>query len=225
MKCVSCSIDVSANFVAAISDNRCPACGQQLLDGAEYQKLFALRKQLVPLELGIDSNTLTKISAAIISKFDLWPKGVDGPGPAPALVEEEEGPDLPVEAPNNKIKPIVPKSAKQAENLVRERMPNLSFEEDGDDVDFAEYEESMSPEEEAALIKEFGLDKGDVATSMSIIDDKRVQADKDLLGMFDDQELTGSDEHSAYADRINRAKALSQTANKFGIKPVKPHSR
>jgi len=231
MKCVSCEIEVSPNFVAAISDNRCPACGGQLMDGSEYKKLFALKKQLVPLDLGIESDTLVKISAAILSKFDLWPRDIT------ASTSVEEGDDSLEEAPQieepiaptsigtapKKMKPIQPKSQQDAEQIIRSRMPQASF----DDAEEAYYEDDISPEEEAKLIREFGLDKGDIATAMTIRDENpNGFIDPELMSIMGEYDFSESEESNSLSqDRMSRARALGMTTNKFGIKPLKTHSR
>lgn len=216
MKCISCGIEVSSNFVAAIIDNRCPACGNQLMDGSEYQKLFALRKQLLPLGLGLDENTLTKIAAAITSRFELWPKDTakdDVVVESDQLTtqQQEEGP---------KIRPIRPKNQKEAEKLVQSKLPHISFDEDEGYAD----EEPMSPQEEAALIKEFGLDKGDSATAMALLDENPSGFnDPSLMKAIGEHEFDLGEEHSnpLAQDRLERAHALKNTANQFGVKPIK----
>lgn len=217
MKCVSCGIEVSSNFVAAIIDNKCPACGNQLMDGSEYQKLFALRKQLVPLDLGLDEQVLTKIAAAITSRFELWPRDVANEETSCEPVTVVEEPTAPA------IKPIRPKSQGEAEKIVRSRMPQISFDED----DEQGYEEPMTPQEEAALIKEFGLDKGDSATAMALLDENpKGFHDTDLMKVIGEHDFDDGEEHvnPLAENRLSRARALRATANQFGIKPIKKHS-
>jgi hypothetical protein len=228
MNCVNCGVKVSPNFVAAIIENRCPACGQQLMDGAEYKKLTALRKQLVPLGLGLDDATLTKVAAAITSRFELWPRDSDPASPVPAQDVLQHETDIGV-APETSTqviakpaapKPIRPKNQHEAEELVRSRFPGVDFdddvplslaEDDGDD-----FVDGVS---NADLIREFGLDKGE-ATSVAMSDSSKT-GDPILNAMLSGMPLQGDMPVPGSAEsRMDRAQALQETANSYGIKPM-----
>lgn len=229
MKCVNCNTQISPNLVVAIVENRCPACGQQLMDGSEYQKLMALRKQLTPLGLGLDDSALTRVAAAITSKFDLWPRAASEDSGEPA---SPPMPEVPMQAPTppqepnvrpKAPKPIRPKNQHEAEKVVQSRLPGVSFDED--DIPVSLYEEgfdgSDSPPSEAAdIIREFGLDKGDMA-SMVAMDTGKVRQNNPFIDMMSEIPLEGSMPVPGSADdRLERAKALQGTANMYGIKPM-----
>jgi hypothetical protein len=101
-------------------------------------------------------------------------------------------------------------------------MPHISFDED-DDFSVG-MEESMSPQEEAALIKEFGLDKGDTATALALLDENPSGFnDPTLMAAIGDHDYDDGEEHvnPLSNDRMNRARSLKTTANQLGIKPIK----
>jgi hypothetical protein len=223
MKCVNCSIEVSPSFVACIIENRCPACGQQLMDGSEYKKLMALRKQLVPLGLGLDESTLTKVAAAITSRFELWPRdSVSAGSPSAPVVQPDVVAQEPMQVQEDSVPQVaqqkpVPRPIKPLNNKasVKSKIDALmALDNDGiadDDADF----HAATPQTAAQIVKEWGLDKGD-ASAVAMVDENVF--DNDLNSVFAQLPLQGEDPMSS---RMSRAHALGETANKFGIKPIR----
>ena len=224
MKCINCNVAVSPNFVAAIIENKCPACGQQMMDGLAYNELMVLRKEMVPLNLGLDESALTKIAAAITSRFKVWPRDT-------SETSSEVSQPIPMEVPGKIIesapmpnvrpkppKPIRPKSQQDAEQLVRSRMPGIEFDEAEIPLSIDEYEEDISSPSAAEAIKEWGLDKGEVgAVAMT---DTRSSGDPVLNEMFSDIPMQGDMPVPGSSNRMQRAKALQGTAGMHGIKPM-----
>lgn len=223
MKCANCYIEVAPNFVASIVDNRCPACGHPLMEGADYKKLMALQKQLASLGLGLDESTLTKVAAAITSRFELTPREesaakapVDSKAAAATFAVAGFGPsaaadadDQPRTAPRA-IKPISSKASVRSriEALIaidRDLDPDVDLDEDG----------PINSGSAASIVKEWGLDKGGSANVAFVKPDV---FDNDLNSVFADLPLQGDDHGSS---RMSRASALGETANKFGIKPIR----
>lgn len=85
MKCINCKVDVSPKFVAAISQNRCPACGKDLMSINTYKKIKTVKNQIK--ELGFDEGQLIGIAAALATKFTLVPKEL-------GLEEDENGEEI-----------------------------------------------------------------------------------------------------------------------------------
>lgn len=221
MKCVNCSVNVSPDFIAAIIENRCPACGQQLMDGGEYQKLMALKKQLAPLGLGLEENELTKVSAAIMSKFDIWPRSGEEEKVVKSVVQiatpQPEPEVLPESMPPRAPKPIKPKNVQEAQKIVAATIPGVNFD---DDLPLSIDEEytDIPPSNAADIIKEFGLDKGELST-VALAD--KGKSDPLLNAIFSDMPLEGDMPiPGSPEDRMERAKALQGTVNSFGIKPM-----
>lgn len=222
MKCVNCSIEVSPNFVASIMDNKCPACGQQLMEGTEYKKLIALKKQLIPL--GLDENMLTKVAAAVTSRFELIPRDANPPV-EPLKTTDNQGEQKSVEEnikpaqmetaetssqPPRQIKPIATKS-----NLKSKIEALMAIERESNFTDEPLNGEDADPQSISQIVKEWGLDKGS-SSAVALVEDNVF--DNDLNSMFSDFPLQGDDPMSS---RMSRASALGETVNKFGIKPVK----
>ena len=206
MNCVSCDIDVSPNFVACIEDNRCPACGDKLMSNSDYSKLFSLKRQLLDLNLGLDKQKLTMVSAAITSKFELWPKGAAGTSEITEGDEEIVDEDIPLTPPPAKkvsAKPI--KTVGTRSHPIND--PSLIG-----DIDLGN-EAPMSPDEEAALIKEFGLDQGEFGVAQA-------RKDEGIKGIIDPELAKSIVEYDfedtvESQDRLNRAqKMMSQVPAK-----------
>lgn len=210
MKCVSCEIEVSSNFVSSIEENKCPACGKELLPSSEYNKLFSLRKQLIGLDLGLEKRDLTKISAAITSKFDLWPKGMMGEGPE--LTEETmEDIDLDI--------PLTPPPGKKGNTKPIKTVGNRSYPiDDPSMIGHIDIEDGppMSPEQEAALIKEFGLDKGEFGMAQALKDEGvSGSIDPELAKSIMDYDFGTSDEGD---ERLQRAEKMLANAGSKKIR-------
>lgn len=76
MNCIACKIEISPNFIAAIKDNRCPACGQKCLADAEYGALFDVVNSILSVSPDLGEDAIIKIATAMHGKFDIFPKGV-----------------------------------------------------------------------------------------------------------------------------------------------------
>lgn len=215
MKCVNCSVDVSPDFVAAIVENRCPACGQQLMDGAEYQKLMVLKKQLAPLNLGLEESQLTKVSAAIMSKFDIWPRTEQNEVVTKPVVQKATPQPEVSQTKPPAPKPIKPKSVQDAQKVVESAIPGVSFD---DDLPLSLEEDDSIPSNAGDIIREFGLDKGEMSTVALA---EKGKSDPLLDAVFSDMPLEGDMPiPGSPEDRMERAKALQGTVNSFGIKPM-----
>jgi len=81
MKCLSCKEQISPKFVAAIRDNICPACGNDMMSQTNYKRIFEVERQLKGL--GFDKNLMFGVAAALASRFTLVPRDL-------ALVEGED---------------------------------------------------------------------------------------------------------------------------------------
>lgn len=225
MQCISCNTEVSPNFVAAIAENKCPACGKQLLDTSDYKKIFALKKLLSGLNLGLADPMLVKLSAAINSKFELWPKESGGPAQVPQdpstipvvqQVAPQEVAADPILAQQQKQQMI--KKLSKAMDIVEQQQlevheidEDLSLDEDAD----------LSPTEKAKLMKEYGLlnDTSDVKVGTAT-SPKMVQELTEMIS----SESFPIEENAAEADRMARARGLkgqmTASFNRFGIKPI-----
>lgn len=76
MKCNNCQTDISPAFVAAIRDNKCPACGQPCLTEAKYSEIFAIVDQLRVASTDLTDDLCIKVATALHGNFDIFPKGV-----------------------------------------------------------------------------------------------------------------------------------------------------
>lgn len=222
MKCVSCSIDVSPNFVIAIMDNKCPACGKQLIEGSSYKKLLVLRKQLSSLNLGVDDNVVIKISAAISSKFELWPKETSAEIKENNLVEqinestiienndEDMEDEIDPRYANATVRksPVKP-SLSETEKMVNDIYNKANGFDDPDDGD--EDYENLSLDERQSLIKEYGLDVGDKAITAGLEAPKERNSYLERA-LLDSIPLT-SPLDSPMGDRVSRARDLQATTN------------
>lgn len=78
MKCRNCSVEVSPIFASALVQNKCPACGKEIMSGKEFKEMLRFRGLLSGLQL--DDKLIITIAAALSTKFDLVPKATDGYG-------------------------------------------------------------------------------------------------------------------------------------------------
>lgn len=225
MECVSCEMEVSPSFVSAIAENKCPACGKQLMDSGEYKKIFALKKLLSGLSLGLEDSTLVKLSAAISSKFELWPK--DMSTKAPQLTESAASGGVASDD-SKPAKPLVSESSlKQQKKDMVARLSNAMdaaenslFSIDEDEPSDFDEDADLSPEQKRALMAEFGLlnDPSEASPhETNILSDE-------ISAMMAEEPLGGDDEDPMSADRLKRARSLKGSAsasyNKFGVKPI-----
>lgn len=231
MNCISCKMEVSPNFVAAIAENKCPACGKQLLDTSDYKKIFALKKLLSALNLGLADPMLVKLSAAINSKFELWPKESGNPPqiqdvaspPVQAVpVAPQEAQADPVlmqrqkQQMINKLSKAMDAAADQSIDVHELDDDQLGFEEDAD----------LSPAEKAKLMQEFGLSNDESGVQLG--HSTSPQMVKELSDMISAESFP-IEENAAMTDRMSRARglqgqvrasAMSGGANRFGIRPI-----
>src|SRR4051812_31038394 len=78
MKCRSCGVEVAPIFASALMQNKCPACGKEIMTGREFKEMLRFKGLLAGLQL--DDKLLVTIAAALSTKFDLLPKKLDGYG-------------------------------------------------------------------------------------------------------------------------------------------------
>jgi len=80
MNCISCKIEISPNFISAIKDNRCPACGKNCLSSEDYGAIFNVVSNILLAVPELGEESVIKIATAMHGKFDIFPKGavVDG---------------------------------------------------------------------------------------------------------------------------------------------------
>jgi hypothetical protein len=76
MNCAACKIEISPNFIAAIKDNRCPACGQKCLSDEDYGAIFNVVSSILSVVPELGEDATVKIATAMHGKFDIFPKGV-----------------------------------------------------------------------------------------------------------------------------------------------------
>lgn len=76
MNCISCKIEISPSFIAAIKDNRCPACGQKCISDEDYGAIFNVVSSITNTIPELQEDLVIKIATAMHGKFDLFPKGV-----------------------------------------------------------------------------------------------------------------------------------------------------
>lgn len=76
MNCVNCNTEIPPTYVAAIRNNACPACGSAFSSQEEHTALFALVNTILKAEVGLDEDSIIRLSAALYGKFDIFPKGV-----------------------------------------------------------------------------------------------------------------------------------------------------
>jgi hypothetical protein len=130
----------------------------------DYKKIFTLKKYLVAMNLGLADPILVKLSTAINSHFDLWPKSHSEPKeevlpPAPKVKDSTKG-------------VIVSKTEEKRRLLEDMKRIQAAIDNEGvvdSDVNSVDYgynpgensvfEEEVSEEERQRLIEEFHLDK------------------------------------------------------------------
>lgn len=149
MKCKSCSVAVSPQFAVAITDNRCPACGNRMMSDVSHRNVFNVVEQLG--ELGLDKKNLVGIAAAISSKYNLVPRDL-------ALETDENGnieeiDDEPPARPLGNGKPRPQSSQRLAQQTKPRRLNKLA---DDDD----EGDEELTPLERQEIAREWGLEQG-----------------------------------------------------------------
>lgn len=93
-KCKNCGVDVPPVFASALMGNKCPACGKEIMTGADFKEMRAFCRNLAGL--GLDEKLVVTISAALSEKFDLVPKGKAGevPHASATTVEPEVAPKI-----------------------------------------------------------------------------------------------------------------------------------
>jgi hypothetical protein len=134
-KCKTCGIDVPPTYSRALQDNKCPACGKEIMTGREFKELLQVRKQLEGLQL--EDKLITTIAAALSVKFDLVPKG-QRPADEPAEVKKEEIED--------------DMAGLTEEQKVRERALRAA-------------QKAREEEEDRAAVAEWGLDKAPLGST------------------------------------------------------------
>lgn len=219
--------------MAAIAENKCPACGKQLMDTGDYKKIFALKKLLSSLSLGLNDPTLIKLAAAISSKFELWPKDAAAPTQPSEAVTASSGPlqSAPVAPQEIAADPallqrqkqqMISKLSKAMDVAASQSIEVHELDENISDVDG---DADLSPAEKLQLMKEYGLLND--ASNVNVDAATSPQMAQELADLMS-SEAFPIEENAAEADRMARARGLknqiraAQMAgnNKFGIKPV-----
>lgn len=169
MKCVSCGTEVAPNFVAAILKNSCPACGEKLIASSEFNKMMTLKRSMESLNLDLKDNDLVKVSAALCSKFEIWPKDMDA-----SLSSEDSVSNHEIESVEEDLPP--PSAERDRSSVPKPRKlkrlsdnPSLNAV-GGNSSGVNDSEPEMSDEELQQLIEETGLMHGDIATSSLLKD-------------------------------------------------------
>ena len=220
MKCINCGIEVSVDFVKAIFSNDCPACGKQLMDNGDYKKIFALKKNLAGLNLGLSEQALVKVSAAINSKFELWPRDTQAPMPE-ANSESAVKPAAPVNETAN-----FHQQKQQLVNKLNQAINNMEkegFDDDDDDLieEEADLDSDLTEAERAELIREFGLANDKSQATGGAVSKAEMQ---NLRQMISETEFV-PEEFAAEAERMARARTLqaqvrSGMTHASGMKPI-----
>lgn len=74
MKCANCGIEVSKDFKAAISANRCPACNKKIIESNNTSSLAPLC-ELIEGQIGKETGiNIEELAIKIISTFDVCAK-------------------------------------------------------------------------------------------------------------------------------------------------------
>lgn len=198
MKCKSCKNEVPSKFVAAIKDNKCPACGKKMVSDTSYQKIFNLKSQLSVLDL--DENTLISISAALSDKFTLVPKDL-------ALEEEiEEEEETPPQLSDK------PKPKPMTERRIDKAVSSASIA----SIEVEEEDDEITDEEEAALAEEWGLNIGDKKSATLI--ETPVKPSPELFDLVSQiKDLDGANDSAKHDELLTRAK---ETSSKMKIKRI-----
>lgn len=194
MKCESCKEDVSPKYVAAIRDNKCPACGGGLLDDVDHRRIFKVKAQLVGL--GIDDNTLFSVAAALSEKFTLVPRDLllsDKPDTAP--VETKKAP------------PASPKKTKPSSMVVVDPLDDEEPESDD-----SSYDEDFDEGEDAEVIQqEWGMKTKKISVDKTV--DYTGMLDQGILDDFSKLNAPSTDDDGGDTDRaILLAKAAATKA-------------
>lgn len=160
MKCKNCNAAVPPNFIAAIADNKCPACGKRLMSDVSYKNIFKVKKQIS--DLGFEDSVLLGIAAALSTKYTLVPKSfnLEEEAEADVQIDEDYGEEDEGEVATNKQKPMTSRripnvkgmSPKTAQRIKQASQNNRFEEEDLADIPF---------EEEAKIRAEWGMDVAD----------------------------------------------------------------
>lgn len=70
MKCFSCNIEIPHTFTFALSENKCPGCGKEILD----EETRALKSDIVKFvgsSINLKMDTLEKLAMMLISRYDI----------------------------------------------------------------------------------------------------------------------------------------------------------
>lgn len=217
MKCKSCNVQVSPTFVAAISDNKCPACGKRMMTEVHYKKIFHVAEQIGGL--GFDEKIIVGLAAAIASKFTLVPKDL-------ALEQDENG-NIELESDDE---PVYKKKSSPAKNTPKgmssqaARKMNMlnNLEHDDEDSD-------LTPEEEQALVKEWGLEAG--SKDNVVVSGGSSSYDQDLSSSLEGMDfggdmpigpvtMGGNSAAAKHAELLARAAQVKNNPNNFRVRRV-----
>lgn len=236
MKCKSCEAQVPPNFIAAIADNRCPACGKQLLSDNAYKNIFKVKKQIS--DLGFDDSILLGIAAALASKFTLVPKSLsletDGDTEPEVQIEDDDEDFEDVDVSRHQSKPMTSRRIPNVKGMSPKTAMRIQQAGKKSPMEEAEELADVSPEEEAALRSEWGLDvapKDNVPVRFPSSSDNQfvdMFANMDGLGGLDPDmpaPLGGSGGQAVdakHAALLAKAQALREDPSKFKVRRVDP---
>lgn len=165
MKCRSCQIDVPPTFTKALIDNRCPACGKEIMGGADFREMLQLQKLLNGLQL--DEKSVIMIAAALSSKFDLVPKSSRAKEQAASPAEDV----------------VSVESVEVSE--AQEEDDSASAEEKIRRKAFLQAQKERQEAEDKALVDEWGLDRGEFSGAAGRTGPPP-KANPAFVGMFED---------------------------------------
>lgn len=70
MKCENCNVTIMSEFIYAISINKCPACGQSIMQKAKLAAFLSLRELLDNHIVAKDVN-INKLASLIMANFEI----------------------------------------------------------------------------------------------------------------------------------------------------------
>ena len=187
MKCNKCKTLIPPSFVAAITDNKCPACGGAMMADATYQRIYQVQQQIE--DLGFPEENLIGIAAALATRFTLVPRDL-------ATIDTDEDVDS-APAP---IRPTAAAKRNKAPASKQDLIEYYSrYEEQPVDLHAEDRvpphlpDEDVSEEEAARIEAEWGLQEGNAAM-VTLADPVEISSDAlteivSEVSSFDAQEV------------------------------------
>jgi hypothetical protein len=178
MNCVSCKIVIPVTYTKALSDNVCPACGKEIMSAKVYKEFAFIRDMLADAD--IDDPTLVKISAMIVGKFDLVPKGMDRTPARPSHKQPQA------------VRKVVDDDILVEDDEELVDLSTLSPEDAAEEM--ARRAELASEQEQ--LVKEWGLEEGQY--SVATLSKKTGSKRENLSNIFAEPESATSTDNENY---------------------------